>query len=523
MACIMQVWGRTIDYKYLVGATFVVALFMDLMDSTVVNVALPRLGQDFHARPATLEWVVSGYLISLAMWIPASGWLGDRFGTKRILLLAIGIFVAGSLLCSRAWSIESLVAFRVLQGIGGGMMTPVGSAMLFRVFTGPERAQGAAFLTIATAVAPLLGPVIGGFLVDHASWRWIFYVNVPLGTAGLIFAGLVLKEHRELNPGSFDVPGFILSAVGLSGILLALAKGPAAGWTSPQVLAFGLGGVTAAVALVLIELRRRAPLLDLRLFADPMFRAANLTMFATFSTMAGVVFVMPFFLQSMRGLSAFQSGALGLPTAVAPLAMVGLGRRVYARWGARRLMSLSSAGLAITSGLLLLIDLNTNLAWIALLAMVRGLALSLAAISMQTAAFTAVPPSRMGRATSLFSTQRQVAAAFGVAALATIFSLSLTAHGGSPPQLLTAAESGNAAVLAAGVAAFHVAGGLASIIPVVGLLFALQLRPAASMTSLTPSGRPAPAPANVRCPLPTPGARLATAAHIRGDDSGLGT
>ena len=517
----MQVADRTVEYKYLVGAAFVVALFMDLMDSTVVNVALPRLGQDFQARPATLEWVVSGYLISLATWIPASGWLGDRFGTKRIFLLAMGIFVAGSLLCSRAWTIESLVAFRVLQGVGGGMMTPVGSAMLFRAFTGSERAQGAAFLTIATAVAPLLGPVVGGFLVDHASWRWIFYVNVPLGIAGLIFAALVLKEHRESNPGSLDAAGFVLSALGLSGILLALAQGPEAGWTSPKVLALGLGGLAAAALLVLVELGRRAPLLDLRLFADPMFRAANLTMFATFSTLAGVLFVMPFFLQSMRGLSAFQSGALGLPSAVAPLAMVGLGRRVYARYGARRLMSLSSAGLAVTSGLLLLIDLDTNLAWIGALALLRGLALSLAFISMQTAALAAVSPGKMGRATSLFSTQRQVAGSFGVAALATVFSLSLKANGGSPIPLLAAVQSGNGAVLAAGVVAFHVACGLAAIISAVGVLFALQLRPDVSQASMAPLAHQASASAEWHGRLRMPVWRFASVPERGGEDNGV--
>ena len=144
---------------------------MDIMDSTVVNVALPRIGQEFQTSPPMLEWVVSGYLLSLAVWIPASGWLGDRFGTKRMFLLSLGVFLVGSALAGAAWSIESLAAFRVLQGIGGGMTVPVGSAMVFRAFTGPDRAVGGTFLTVATAVAPLVGPLVGRALVDYASWR----------------------------------------------------------------------------------------------------------------------------------------------------------------------------------------------------------------------------------------------------------------------------------------------------------------------------------------------------------------
>src|SRR5215211_2800923 len=170
---------------------------MDLLDTTVVNVALPTLGEEFDASNTTLEWVVTGYLLSLAVWIPASGWLGDRFGTKKLFLLALFLFTAGSALCGEAWSIESLIAFRVIQGIGGGMLTPVGTAMLFRAFTPRERAQAAAVLTIPIAVAPTIGPILGGFLVDYAEWRWIFYINIPFGILAFFFALTVLKEHTE--------------------------------------------------------------------------------------------------------------------------------------------------------------------------------------------------------------------------------------------------------------------------------------------------------------------------------------
>src|SRR5579884_2175321 len=179
---------RRIEYKYLVAAAFVFGAFMEILDTTIVNVALPTLGNEFHATTSSLEWVVTGYLLSLAVWVPASGWVGDRFGTKRTFIVATSIFTAASVLCGSAWSIQSLALFRVLQGIGGGMMTPVGTAMIYRVYTVQERARASAIIGIPTQVAPMLGPVLGGLLVDKASWRWIFYVNLPVGALSVLFS-----------------------------------------------------------------------------------------------------------------------------------------------------------------------------------------------------------------------------------------------------------------------------------------------------------------------------------------------
>src|SRR5437763_4534049 len=246
---------KNAPYKYLVAAAFLFGLFMDLMDLTIVNVALPTLGRQFKADRGALEWVVTGYLLSLAIWIPASGWLGDRFGTKKVFLFALAMFVIGSALCGLAQSAGQLIAFRILQGVGGGMLTPVGTAMLFRAFPPQERARAALILTIPTVIAPALGPIVGGWLVDDVSWRWIFYVNVPIGIIGFLFSLAFLQEHTEPEAGRFDTWGFLLSGAGLALVLYALSRGPEDGWRSGNVLGTLIPGVAAFVALAVVELR----------------------------------------------------------------------------------------------------------------------------------------------------------------------------------------------------------------------------------------------------------------------------
>src|ERR1700733_9535060 len=200
--------------QQVVGAVYVVAMFMTIMDVTIVYVALPSIARSFDVSPAATDGVVVGYLVSLAVWIPASGWVGDRFGTKRTFLIAISLFTFASFLCGLSQSVLELVLFRVLQGAGGGMLTPVGMAMLYRAYPPAERARVARLLVIPTVMAAALGPLMGGALVDSLSWRWVFFVNVPIGLAALIFSTLKLKENRERAGERFDVPGFVLAASG---------------------------------------------------------------------------------------------------------------------------------------------------------------------------------------------------------------------------------------------------------------------------------------------------------------------
>jgi len=456
-----------LDYKYVVATAFVSGIFMDILDTTIVNVALPKLADDFHADIASLEWVVTGYLLSLAVWIPVSGWVGDRFGTKRTFLFANAMFVLGSALCGLAWSIQSLTAFRIFQGVGGGMLTPVGMAMLYRAFTPQERARASAILSVPTTMAPMLGPVLGGFLVDRLSWRWIFYVNVPVGIVSLWFSAVYLREHREAGAGRFDPAGFVLSGFGLAGVLYALSRGVNDGWTSPRVLIAGLGGLISFGLLVAVERRILAPMLDLGLYALRLFRISSLVAFMSFCSQFGMLFLLPLFLQEPRGLSALESGLTTFPQPVGQLLMVQVTSRLYARLGPRKNLVVSTAGLAITSGLFLLVGLQTDLWWIRGLMLLRGMFIAFQMVAMQTAAFSTVPREKTGRASSLISSVRQLAAAMGVAIAATVLISGTSALSG--PAASHLAQPG-------ALTAFHTAFAVAALFGLAGLFFALRIR-----------------------------------------------
>src|SRR5437588_6316587 len=234
---------RQMDPKVSVSIVFVAVMFMSIMDGTIVNVALPSIGRQLSVPSTSLDAVVVAYLVSLAMVIPASGWLGDRWGTRRIFLLALALFTVTSALCGLAGNFTLLVLFRFLQGAAGGALAPVGTAMLYRTFPPAQRVRVSSILIIPTVIAPATGPVLGGLLVDQLSWRWVFFVNVPIGIAACLFGLVFLEEHREPTAGRFDLPGFLLAGMGLALALYALSEAPSSGWSSPAILGSALTGL----------------------------------------------------------------------------------------------------------------------------------------------------------------------------------------------------------------------------------------------------------------------------------------
>ena len=320
---------NTPDQRFIVAAVYVASMLMNTLDSTIVIVALATLGREFNVPAVQTEAVVVAYLVSLAVFIPASGWLGDRFGTKRIFLIALAIFVVASMLCGLSSSLEQLVAFRVLQGAGGGLMTPVGMAMLYRTFPPAERVAVGRILMFATILGPALGPIIGGVLIERLSWHWAFFVNVPVGLVAFLVGLFYLHEHREPDPGRFDLPGFVLGGAGLAAGMYALSEGPARGWTSPDILTLGAVGLALIVAFVARELNTAAPMVDLRLLGNRLFRSTLVVSFFGSAGFIGVLFLMPLFLQEVQGASPLESGLTTFPEAIGVVTSTQIVARLY--------------------------------------------------------------------------------------------------------------------------------------------------------------------------------------------------
>lgn len=411
--------------KVVVSVVFVAAMFMNILDTTIVNTTIPTIGSDFGSSISSTGAVSSAYLVSIAVVIPASGWLGDRFGTRRIFLIALTLFTLASALCALAGSLGQLVAFRVLQGVGGGMLTPVGMAMLFRVFPPEERIRASKILTVPTAAAPALGPVLGGLLVDGLSWHWAFLVNVPVGLAALAFGLKYLPDHDDAveETGRFDLPGFLLAGAGLGALMFAITEGPARGWGSASVLVPGLLGLALLALLVRRELAVRFPMLDLRIFRDRLFRTSTLAVLPASAGFLGLLYAFPLLQQEGLGRTATESGLLTFPEAIGVMVGSQVVSRVYGRLGPRRLICGGASTVALMALCLTQIDASTPDAVVVAVMFVLGGGMSFVFIPTQSTVFANISAARTGQASGLFNALRQTGAALGVAVMATVISV----------------------------------------------------------------------------------------------------
>jgi EmrB/QacA subfamily drug resistance transporter len=476
-----------ISQKVAVAVVFVSAMFMNIMDITIVNVALPTIGRDFHIAPTAVDGIVISYLVSLAVFIPASGWLGDRFGGKRVLLIAIGVFTLGSVLCGLAQNMTELVLFRVLQGAGGGMMAPVGMAMLFRVFPPAERIRAASILTVPTTLAPALGPVLGGLLVTDFTWRWVFFVNLPLGIIAIVFGALCLARTETLDAGAFDVPGFLLGGIGLGLLMYGVSEGPLKSWSSPTVIASCAAGIALLGAMVAVELRVPQPMVDLRLLSGRLFRSTNCVMFLAAAAFLGMLYLIPLYFQDARGLSALQSGLSTFPEAFGVMLGAQIASRiVYPRIGPRRHITGGLIGLTVFMLLLTQITLTTNLWLIRSVLFILGVMMAQVMVPNQAASFAMISPASTGRASTFFNTMRQVGSATGVAILSTVLIGVGSAHaaGGSVSPNLRA---------------YHWAFATGAAFALAGVAFSLSIHDSDAAETIvrrhrTPKSSPAPVP-----------------------------
>jgi len=431
-------------YKWRVLASVVVGLFMVILDSTVVNVALKTIQLQFNVSTDQAQWTISLYTLALGIATPLSGFLGDRFGSKRIYLSGISLFVIGSVLAgifSHTDMLLLLIIARGIQGVGGGVALPLGTALLFGAF--PPNQRGAAFgvFGIVLVFAPAIGPLLGGWLVDHNQLSWIFFLNLPIGIIGLLI-GLRFLRH---NPGSksarADVPGILLSAVGFGAILFAasIAGQQGVGWSSPRVLISLAVGAVALVVFTLVELRTAQPLLDLRLYTIPSFAIANVASAVGTIALFGAEFLLPLYLQILRGESAFQTGLILLPLAIASAFTGVIAGRISDWIGPRVPLVVGFLLITYNTFQLAQITLDTSIPFLMFLLAIRGIAVGLIIQNSQLAALMDVPLAKLNRGTPLVQATRQTMQSIGVAVLATILSSAVTvaipsavADGGTP-------------------------------------------------------------------------------------------
>jgi EmrB/QacA subfamily drug resistance transporter len=436
-----------------VAVAYVAANFMSNMDMQIVNVALPTLSRYFSASLSAVQWTAIAYLLALAVVIPASGWVGDRVGLKQTFVFAVALFTLASALCGAVDSLGELIVARILQGIGGGMMMPAGTAMLYRTFPPDQRARVARTVIIPALIGPGSAPIIGGVLTQWLSWRWIFLINVPAGIAMVGFAIRYLPRTPSQTSGRLDVGGMALSGLGLSSLLYALSEGSSLGWASVPVLLSGVAGIVLLAAFIRRSLRLRDPILRIRLLSNRLFRATQIVFALSTGPFLGSLYLTPIFLQEILHQSPIASGLTTFVEAIG----VGIGAqtlgRLYPRLGPRVLGAAGAAALAVYLGLFILITPGTNLWLVRGVMLLGGFANSAVFLSVQTAMFSTISQRDTGHASAIYNTMRQSSIALNVAVLTTI-----------------AAGS-----TAASISAFHAAYLAAALIAVVGTVCALTL------------------------------------------------
>ncbi|SDJ52527.1 DHA2 family efflux MFS transporter permease subunit [Streptomyces indicus] len=413
-----------------VVVVYTAAMCMNGLDSTIVNPALLTIARDFGRPVSAANTVEVAFLVSLAVALPVAGWLGDRFGTKRVFLGALAVFTLASAACGLSGSLTALVLARVMQGLAGGLLTPVGMTLLFRTFPPHVRVKLAKVLIVPTALMPALGPPLGGFLTEHLSWHWLFFVNVPIGAAAVLIGLVGIREHVEGTEGGFDRTGFLLATPALGFLTYALGFGPSHGWTTASILVSALAGSVLAVAAVLHQLRATTPLLELRLFKDREYAAATVLALVTSAGLMGVLFVFPLLYQAVLGASALDAGLSVFPEALGLMLASQAVDRLLPRLGPRRLAAPALVLAALVFAALALPAVAENAWAVRILMFAVGLVLGTAVLTIQIAGFAGIAPPHMGQAMGLFTIVRTLGGAFGIAVTAAVVSaLGASGHG----------------------------------------------------------------------------------------------
>jgi EmrB/QacA subfamily drug resistance transporter len=410
----------------IVAGVVLLGAIMSILDTTVVNVAIDHLAVAFHATLTTIQWTITGYTLALATVIPVTGWAADRFGTKRIYMWSLVLFTLGSALSGLAWSAATLILFRVLQGIGGGMIMPAVMTILTRK-AGPHRmGRVMGVLGVPMLLAPILGPILGGWLVDDVSWRAIFFINLPIGVVAFVLAQIVLEPDQPQPAHRLDWLGMALLSPGLAIFIFGLAESSTYGFGSVRSWAPTLLGVALVAAWFVHSWRSANPLIDLRTFAHTRAGAAAGTFLLFAISVFGSMLLVPLYYQSVRGQSALQAGLLIAPSGIGAMILMPVAGRLTDRYGPTWL---PAAGLPFVAvGLIPFLFVGTHTSYVLLCggSFVQGLGMGLAMMPNMTAAMQAVPRAAIARTSTAMNIVRQGGASIGTAVLSVILASAIS-------------------------------------------------------------------------------------------------
>ena len=406
-------------------------LFMIMLDNTVVNVALPSIQRDLGVGLSELEWIVSGYALTFAALMLIGGKLADAYGRRLLFVAGIVVFTAASLACGLATTGEMLIAARVAQGAGAALMNPATLSIIAATFPPRERGTAIGIWAGISALALAIGPLVGGLLTDHASWHWIFFVNVPVGIVGIVASFLLIDESRDPTHERLDLPGLATSAVGLFTLTYGLIEANAYGWGSPRIVGAFAIAAASLIAFVVLERRQRAPMLDLTLFRNRTYVGANLVVLLVALAMFGVFFFVSLYMQNVLGFSAVQAGAAFLPMTVLIILVAPQAGRLSDRWGSRGLMT---AGMLLVSAQLLYFSrLEADATFWTLLPglVLGGVGMAMTMTPSAAAATRAVPVAKAGVGSAVLNAFRQVGGSVGIALMGAIMASQLA----TPPTI----------------------------------------------------------------------------------------
>jgi DHA2 family multidrug resistance protein len=417
---------------WLIALAAMTATFMEVLDTSIANVALPHIAGSLAASNDESTWVLTSYLVSNAIVLPATGWLSNRFGRKRFLMACIGIFTLSSVLCGAAASLGMLLVARVIQGAGGGALQPISQAVLFESFPPAKRGIAAAVFGIGVVVAPIIGPTLGGWITDNYSWRWIFYINLPMGILALLMVKAVVEDPPYVTNAprtSIDSVGFSLMALWLATLQIVLDKGQEADWFStPWITWFSVISVAALVAFVVWELRASAPLVDLRVFANANFAVGTALIAVVGVVLYGMTALLPLFLQTLMAYPALQSGLAVSPRGFGAILAMALVGRLIGLIDTRVLLTLGFTLLATSAFLLGHVNLDIGITSVIWPNVVNGAALGFLFVPLTAVAMGALKPAQMGNATGLFNLMRNLGGSVGISLVTTLVARKAQVH-----------------------------------------------------------------------------------------------